>query len=197
MNIKYLNLIVICLLILIGCSDVKIDTLKSIDINTKLYETSEANIVDGHFDGYYNLKNIDREYIPLLLHLTFDYKEKRSKYLSDSIDNMEVSIEGMNTDVDIYKTAAEEDSYILFILLKTKSENIITPLENESELVYLKEKFPDRINIKSIDENIEYTVEGNTYKYFSYTLAIRLVKSKDTNKLEVYVDDEGSVILKK
>ena len=185
---KILLMIILCITIITGCQSNTIDITKATEIEEKLYRVGGPSLIESDFDAYYQLKNSNKQAIPLLLHVKIhsNYNEGR---ISDSTI-MEIVVVGNNNELTLQTSFDDEDCFSKLVYVRPLIENeIVVPNHRENEVAFLKEKFNEQVVIKEVSNDlIKYKIENQINDYMCL---VRITRNSRDGKLNITVVDES------
>ena len=178
-----------------------IGTINRIDIDMaskveeSRYRTGGPIKISEDFDGYFLMNDYDSGKIPILLSLSFDYRDIENGKISDSINNIQTKLIGTDKEFQIEKGEDNKYYYTLFFNSKSDSEGAIEltePKSQEHEIAFLKQEFKEDIVIEKInDEQITYSVNR---KLEHFQLFISFIKNPVKDEIIMRVKNNGKVI---
>jgi len=189
-----LLIIAIGIYLYIGTTN-RIDIDMATKVEDSLYRTGGPIKISEDFDGYFLMNDYDSGKIPILLSLSFDYRDIENGKISDSINNIQSRFIGTDRKFQLEKSEDNKYYYTLFFNSKSDSEGAIKLIESKSqeyEIAFLKQEFKEDIKIEKINnDQITYIVNR---KLESFHLFISFIKDPVKDEIIMRVEINGKVI---
>lgn len=185
--------ILMMVMILVGCAKEELSEDLAKVIEENIYRTSGTiKIGEAGFDNYFVLHDENNNRIPLLLHVNFETVEHTTdKNISSNLKSFKIDVIG---GTEIVETIVFDDTtYVLAkaLWINNDATEQKVPRALEGEVAYLHEKFPEQVEIKSVDEeSIVYCIENELW---SYGLSIIITKNPLDGNYYIQVQDEADV----
>ena len=189
-----LLIIVIGIYLYIGTTN-RIDIDMASKVEESRYRTGGPIKISEDFDGYFLMNDYDSGKIPILLSLSFDYRDIENGKISDSINNIQSRFIGTDRKFQLEKSKDDKYYYNLNFNSKTDSEGaikLIEPKSHEHEIAFLKQDFKEDIKIEKINNDQITYIVNRKLRYFD--LFISFIKDPVKDEIIMRVEINGEVI---
>ncbi|MCT4631672.1 MAG: hypothetical protein N4A76_02910 [Firmicutes bacterium] len=164
---KNLHILFLTLLIILtGCGK-SIDLTKADELKESLYPTERSVQINGKESlKYFVLKNDEGEPLPVIVQIDFKIKDELTDdLLLNNLEHLGVRFFGINNFGESSEMDRSKFEYTkVFMGLQSGTKELTAHKSEESVIAYLKKEFPDKIKIKSVDDDyIRYEMTENTY----------------------------------